>query len=273
LSAACGIVTLADANYFPGLQTLYLSVQQSWPVPVTCFDIGLSAAQKELAARRYPALTILPLPASEDIEAVRRAFSDAGPLAKPGKRVWPIWICPLLIAASPYRRVFWIDCDVVVLRNLRGLFELLESGPVFTPENFAPDQTPNKPELYELLPIAHPFDRSSPVVNAGVSGWDLERDREALEAYIVPVRHASRDPRVASAISWWDQGCLIWAIQKTRLEHRVVPTPEWNRCARNTRAFGNRYHPWGEAVLDELRRDVPEANLLHWNGLAAPWLT
>jgi hypothetical protein len=269
MSAPRGIVTLADANYFAGLETLYLSAQESFEVPVACFDIGLTDEQKARASR-HARLSVLPLPQTQDIERVQRAFSDATPLAKAAKRVWPLWICPFLIAASPFRRVFWLDCDIVVLRSLGGLFRMLDEGPVFTPENLAPEKTPNKPELYELLPIARQFDPLVPTVNGGVSGWDLERDREALQGYMTPVRRACDDPRVRNAISWHDQGCLIWSIQKNGLEHRVLASREWNLCAKHTRAFGKRY-AWGPGAFDELRRDVPEANLLHWNGLPVPW--
>lgn len=265
-----GIVTLADSHYFPGLETLYLSVQRSYGVPVACFDAGLTSEQKDVAQRRFPRLSILPIPETVDIAAIRAAFGDAAPLSKPGKRVWPLYICPFLIAASPFRRVFWVDCDILVLRDLDRLFALLDEGPVFTPENLAPARSPNKPELYALLPIDRPFDLEKPAVNAGVSGWDLARDREALAAYMEPIRRACRDPRVRDAISWWDQGALLWAIQKTGLEDRVVASWKWNLCVKHTRARGRTYE-WGEGVIDVLRGDVPEANLLHWNGYAVPW--
>jgi len=265
-----GIVTLADSHYFPGLEMLYLSAQESFPVPVACFDVGLTDGQKARAVRDYPGLSILPMPETADIAAVRRSFSDAQPLAKTGKRVWPLWACPFLIEASPFDRVFWLDCDIVILRNLGGIFSLLDDGPVFTPENLAPEKTPNKPQLYDLLPIDRAFDRARPTVNGGVSGWDLKRDRDALQAYMHPIRRACDDPRVRDAISWHDQGALLWAIQKTGLEHRVQPTSAWNLCVAHTRAAGKAYD-WNPAVLQELRRDVPEANLLHWNGYAVPW--
>jgi hypothetical protein len=268
--ATHGIVTLADHHYFPGLETLYLSVQESFPTPIACFDIGLSEAQKEAAARNYPRLSILPVPENADVTAVKKAFGDAPALQKLGKRVWPLWLCPFLIAASPFRRVFWMDTDIVVLRRLRELFAMLDAGPVFTPENLAPELTANKPELYGLLPIDRPFDPRQPTANGGVSGWDLERDREALEAYMHPIRRACRDSAVRDAIAWHDQGALIWAIQKTGLEHRVVESWDWNLCVRHTPAFEKRY-AWGKDVLETLRRDVPAANLLHWNGVPVPW--
>ncbi len=268
--AHAGIVTLADSHYFPGLETLYLSVQQSLDVPVACFDVGLTAEQRAMAARKYPRLSILPIPDTPDIAAVRAAFGEAAPLAKQGKRVWPLYICPFLIAASPFRRVFWVDCDILVLRDLATLFSFLDEGPVFTPENLAPDRSANTPELYALLPIERVFDPARPVVNAGVSGWDLERDRVALDAYMEPIRRACLDLRVRSAISWWDQGALLWAIQKTGLEGRVVASWKWNLCVKHTQARGRTYE-WDEGVVEILRREVPEASLLHWNGYAVPW--
>ena len=265
-----GIVTLADQNYFPGLETLYQSVQESFPTPVACFDIGLTQEQKNRAAGEYPLLTILDLPDNADILMVRESFKLEPALKKMGKRVWPLWLCPFLIAASPFQRVFWMDCDLVVLRGLADLFALLDDGPVFTPENLAPDVTHNKPELYQLLPIARAFNPQSPAANGGVSGWDLQRDARILEAYQYPIREAAERLSVREAISWHDQGALIWAIQNTGMEHRVLDTWTYNLCARHTAVMGKTFI-WNRDVIAWLRDEVPEACLLHWNGLPVPW--
>lgn len=268
----CGIVTLADAKYAPGVDMLCRSVRESLDLPVACFDLGLGERMAAWLCERHPSLRILPMPDHDDLRSVRSAFESAGPLAKPGKRVWPIWACPFLIQSSPFARTLWIDADIVVLRNLAGLVALLEDGPILTPENFAPKVTPNKPELYRLLPIQRPFDPLEPRLNAGVSGWDHARaeDRGLLEAYCHAVRAACRDRRVADAISWWDQGALIWAVQQCGLEHRMLRTTAWNLCIRRTRAMGAAIG-WGESTLELLRELVPEGNLLHWNGTAPPW--
>lgn len=266
-----GIITLADCNYFPGLMLLHQSVQESWPVPVACFDLGLTDDQRAEASA-IDNLTILPLPDIPLIRMIRSEFSNAPRLAKAHKRVWPLWICPALIISAPFRRVFWFDCDIAVLRNLAGLFELLDQGPVFTPENNAPEVTPNKPELYDLLPIQGEFDRNSPAVNAGVSGWDLQRDQDLLAAYIHPVFQACNNPLVREAISWHDQGALIWAIQQCGMEHRVLETPAWNLCIRHS-AVVKKQPPWGEAFLQTIREIESDANVLHWNGAKMPWVT
>lgn len=265
-----GVVTLGDSNYYPGLLALHASIQSSDPCPVLCYDIGFSAAQRDDAQRRDN-LRILELPDDPLIAQLIEATRDYAPLPKPGKRIWPLWICPLLIRAAPLKDAFWIDCDAVVLRGLDEMFEMLEDGPVFTPENKAPQATPNKPALYELLPIERAFDPQVPVVNGGVSGWRRGRDDAALEAYIRPVATAARDRSVREAISWHDQGALIWAIQSLGLEHRVLPTPAWNLCVDNA-PVSEETLAWDDGLVERLREALPEVRILHWNGRKNPWL-
>ena len=265
-----GIVTLADANYFPGLLALHASIRSSFPVPVACFDLGLTEVQK-LEARGREGLQILPLPDEPLIAELEVATRRCAPLMKPGKRIWPLWICPLLIRAAPFDEVFWLDCDILVLRGLDELFGFLDQGPVFTPENKAPERTPNPLRLYNLMPIARRFDPAVPTVNAGVSGWRLDRDRRVLDAYVAPVARAARDPEVMDSIAWHDQGALIWAIQSLGLEDRVLASPLWNLCIDHVRLSGETMR-WDAGLCDRLRSSLPEARLLHWNGSLAPWL-
>ena len=264
-----GVVTLCDANYFPGLLMLYKSVQESEACPIVCFDAGTTAEQYACASR-LRGLQMLPLPTDPLIDLVRSEMDSAATLAKANKRVWPLWICPILIKHAPFRDVIWFDCDLVVLRGLNGLFSALQGGPVFTPENKAPHVTPNHPELYRLLPIERSFDPLVPVVNAGVSAWRKDRDAAVIEAYILPVAHAAADENVRRAISWWDQGALIWAIQQCGLENRVAETTTWNLCVDNT-PIVNSPVAWDDNFLDNARAMVPDANIIHWNGRPPPW--
>jgi len=264
-----GVITLADAAYFPGLLALHASIQSSGSVPIGCFDIGLTDAQRKIA-QALDGLEILSLPEEPLIVDLQVATRRCAPLAKPGKRIWPLWICPLLIRAAPFCEVFWLDCDILVLRGLDELFGFLDEGPVFTPENKAPERTPNPPRLYELMPIDRAFDPRLPVVNGGVSGWRRGRDDEALEAYLRPVAAAARDQEIMDAISWHDQGALIWAIQSLGLEGRVLPSSFWNHCVANVRLPPDVMH-WDDGLCDRLRAALPEVRLLHWNGSRAPW--
>jgi hypothetical protein len=265
-----GVVTLCDSNYFPGLLQLHASIQTSHPCRVVCYDAGLSSAQRDVATRR-PNLHVLDLPDDPLIAELISATRDYAPLPEPGKRIWPLWICPLLIRAAPLTDLFWLDCDLVVLRGLDELFRMLEDGPVFTPENKAPELTPNRSSLYRHLPIQRQFDPSVPVVNGGVSGWRRGRDDAALDAYIRPVATAARDRAVRDAISWHDQGALIWAIQSLGLERRVLRTTMWNLCADHIQ-LSEKMLSWDDGLVQRLRAVLRGVKLLHWNGRAAPWL-
>jgi hypothetical protein len=267
--ADLGIITLCDENYFPGLLMLHQSVQESQPCMVACYDLGMTQEQRAIAATRSN-LEILPLPDDPLIDRIRVAMNFSPPLAKLNKRVWPLWICPVLIKHAPFRDVIWMDCDLVVLRNLSDLFAAIEMGPVFTPENKAPQLTANHPELYDLMPIRRSFNPKLPTVNAGVSGWRKPRDAAAIDAYLLPVERAIVDKKVRDAIAWHDQGALIWAIQCCSLEHRVASTATWNLCVDNT-PIVNRSIPWDEDFLSLVRSEVPAAHIVHWNGNEPPW--
>jgi len=265
------VVTLCDANYYPGLVQLHASIGSSDPCRVIAYDAGLSADQRA-DARTRAGLDVLPLPDDSLIVETMAATRSATPMLKPRKRIWPLWICPLLIRAAPARDVFWLDCDVLVLRGLDEMFAMLDDGPVFTPENHAPHAAANLPRLYELLPIARAFDRNVPAVNGGVSGWRHGRDDAVLDAYVRPVAAAAHDPDVMSAIAWHDQGALIWAIQSTGLEHRVLSSPVWNFCVSNAHV-SHELMRWDDGLLERARAALPDVRILHWNAHPLPWLT
>lgn len=264
-----GIVTLADEHYFLGLLTLCYSVQKSYAVPIICFDIGLTKEQIAWIGKNLPYLEIKKIPDLPIINKIKLA-EDEGVLLKQGKRQWPLWICPFLINETPFQRIFWLDCDLVVLRDLKTLFGILNNGPVFTPENHAPELTANKPELYDLLPIDHKFSSSDVLINAGVSGWDKKRDRSILDYYMEVVYLAFSDNKIKQAISWHDQGALIWAVLKSNSGKYVLKDNTWNCCAKHTQAYQKQY-VWNETVIDLLREDIPEVNIVHWNGCVVPW--
>jgi hypothetical protein len=79
-----------------------------------------------------------------------------------------------------------------------------------------------------------------------------------------------RDKQVRELVSWHDQGCLIWAIQQTGSQERVRNTNDWNLCVDNTK-IGQSPIPFEVGFLDSVRRMVPEASILHWNGCSPPW--
>ena len=271
-----GVICLADDNYFCGVRLLYHSLEQQRPL--TVYDLGLSDAARHWVSER-PGINVRSIPQTPLVEAIRQACGNRT-MAKPTKREWPLWICPELILDAPYRRVAWIDADAIVLRGVDSLFDLIRHGPVVTPENLAPEQTANPIELLQHLPLSRSGSKSVPeiLLNAGVSGWCLERDRALLEAYTHPIRCIFQGKSLSrDAVRWHDQGCLIWALQNAGYTSSILQDRRWNLCIKHSflRALHHLDRQADDPVLiewlEQARALESEACIVHWNGHPVPW--
>ena len=255
-----GVITLADKHFFTGFVLLYESIQNSYPVPVTCFDGGLTSKQKQWANNHLSNCTILPIPDNENTRLINDKLGGTSKLATKEAK---LWMCPFLIQSSPYRRVIWLDSDLIVIGKLQALFALLDAGPVFTPSNHEPHLVKNKTALYNEMPLRDCANTTQPRVNAGVSGWDCVRDQEVINDYTAPAIKACSNKVVRQSIKWHDQGCLIWAIQNNCLHHQVQATPKWNLCAIHTNK--NDDYKADMSLNQQLQTAYPGANIVHWN--------
>ena len=268
-----GVICLADDNYFFGVRLLYHSLDQQRPL--TVYDLGLSEESRRWVAR-HPEITIRPIPETSLVQAIRQDCGERS-LAKATKREWPLWICPDLILDAPYRRVAWIDADAIVLRGLQGLFRRIAQAPFITRENLAPEQTANPPELLHQLPLASGEPAEDILLNAGVSGWCLERDRALLEGYTHPIRCIFQGRTlVRDAVRWHDQGCLIWALQNAGYDSSVLRAKRWNLCVKHSALMGLRIDATSsdDAIrlwLEQARSLEQRAKIVHWNGHPVPW--
>ncbi len=256
-----GVITLADKTFFPGFVLLYTSIQRSYPVPVTCYDGGLTEGQIQWASRHLRNCVIKPIPDTDEIKLVKEKLDG---MSENGTSEYLLWVCPFLIASSPYRRTLWLDSDLVVLKNLGALFEQIDDGPVFTRENHAPSKTPNEPTLYTEMPLEHHTCTATPLVNGGVSGWDIVRDEAIINDYANLVLLACRKSKLRQSISWHDQGCLIWAIQNNGLTERVMNDINWNLCAMHH--VQDVDYNLNKDLNEQLGTAYPDANMVHWNG-------
>ena len=116
------------------------------------------------------------------------------------------------------------------------------------------------------------------LLNAGVSGWCVERDRPLLEAYTHPIRcifQGKSLPR--EAVSWHDQGCLIWALQNAGYNSSMLQDRRWNLCVKHSSLSGIHHldQQAGDPVLidwlEQARALESEAYIVHWNGHPVPW--
>lgn len=270
-----GVICLADDNYFFGVRMLYHSLAQQ--VPLMLYDLGLGESAHRWVAE-HPRIEIRPIPDTPLVRAIRQVCGERH-LAKVTKREWPLWICPELILDAPYQQVAWIDADAIVLRGLNRLFQRIGRGPFITPENLAPEQTANPSGLLAALPQAHGQTHAPEILlNAGVSGWDRQRDRHLLEAYNHPVRCIFEGRSLdRTLVRWHDQGCLIWALQNAGLDSRILQNRRWNLCVRHSGLAGIKIDSGSNdaqilAWLERARELEPEARIVHWNGHTVPWL-
>ena len=271
-----GVICLSDDNYFCGVRLLYHSLEQRRPL--TVYDLGLSDQARAWISER-PQITVRPIPDTSLVKAIRLACGERV-MAKRTKREWPLWICPELILDAPYRRVAWIDADAIVLRGVESLFQLIRLGPLITPENLAPEKTANPIDLFQQLPLSRSGSNQVPgiLLNAGVSGWCLERDRALLEAYTYPIRCIFQRKSISpDAVSWHDQGCLIWALQNAGYDSSILQDKRWNLCVKNSglnemasldvSSTDDDLIGW----LEHARSLEADAFVVHWNGHAVPW--
>ena len=270
-----GVISLADDNYFFGVRMLYHSLAQQ--VPLTLYDLGLGESARRWV-EMHPLIEIRPIPDTPLVRAIRQGCGERH-LAKVTKREWPLWICPELILDAPYQHVAWIDADAIVLRGLNRLFRRIGRGPFITPENLAPEQTANPAELLAALPQAHGEPTAPEILlNAGISGWDRQRDRHLLEAYNHPVRCIFEGRSLErDLVRWHDQGCLIWALQNAGYDSSLLQNRGWNLCVRHSGLAGLKIDPNSDdaqiqAWLERARALEPEARIVHWNGHTVPWL-
>ncbi len=269
-----GIITLADDAYFCGTRLLTLSC--GGRLPIIVYDLGLGEAARAWIEAQ-PGLERRAIPDTPLVRAIQAACGDSR-LAKASKREWPLWICPTLIEDAPWPKVFWMDSDLVLLRDLEAMVQGLEEGPFVVEENLAPEATDNPAGLYDLLPLLPGLHQANRLrLNAGLTGWDRQRDAHLLEAYQFPIRQIFlRRALPRDAVRWHDQGALIWALQQAGHDDRLLRHRRWNLCVAHTALKDQRIDPMADdstllAWIEALRSLEQEAAVVHWNGCPLPW--
>lgn len=256
-----GVISLADSNYFPGFVLLYESIQLSYPVPVTCYDGGLTDEQKQWADENLLNCTISPLPDTEEIRTVRARLvgivdNDNGESL--------LWICPFLIASSPYQRVLWLDADLIVVKDIAKLFEFIDQGPVFIQENKDASFIVNKPELYEEIQLGEGDDQEQLIINSGVSGWDRVRDAHLIDNYMASVIEVCRSEKILKSVNLYDRSFLNSAVKKCALQNGVLQDVDgYQHDKQDTQ---EKVFKLEENLNNQLIKYFPDTKIVHWKG-------
>jgi hypothetical protein len=206
--SGCGVVTTADAGYFPGLQILCATCVGK--VPLAVFDAGLTPRQRAWCEARVQVLDLpqLLMPRTEDF--------------------WPAWNKPRLIRSSPFQTTLWLDADSFVVGDLNPLFERARLGPFGLRHSLGWTRF-SKEELYTRFPVPLRIPEEEGV-NAGILAFGPdEKSKQLLDTWERMVLRAAEDAELRGLIQFHDQSCLHWAIQAVQYLDAIVTKPGWNR--------------------------------------------
>lgn len=195
-----GVLTATDSDFFPGLQLLVLSTRGR--VPVAVADLGMTHPQRAWC-EKY-AVKVLP-------NKERLPVAD-----------WRYYIKPILIKNSPFNETLWVDSDCIFVGDPAPLYRIMKNHPLVV-QHWDVDYKPNQDEAYASFNV----ERGS-VVNCGVMGFDLCRDKNILDEWIGVVRRVCDDEKLRASVGCYDEGCFHLIVNKMGLQG--VPERGWNRC-------------------------------------------
>lgn len=163
-----------------------------------------------------------------------------------------------------------IDVDTLVLKHpeklLQGRFSIYKH--VTTNGNIH-----NRIELYQLMPTGSPI-HVEIMPNGGVVTWKVKEAQDILQAFEEIYSAASKDANIAKHIQYSDQGMWIWALHRAKAFDCVIDDSSCNFPADNVPL--NRMHERklrlpSPTLIEEVRKDHPDAVVVHWLGTEKPW--
>lgn len=228
------IVTAADSGFFVPVQSLVASLKLSHDAHLVVCDLGFTKSQRAWLLRQgvhlFKPKLIVP----------KTVF------------FWQTWNKPYYLEQvheKYFTTLIWIDADCVVTGSLETLDKLAqERFTVFTDTasivhngfNRGVENATNKDYVYEKYPVNKRL-LPGEQPNAGVIGINLNRTEDwlLLRQWQFMVRQSMIDKKLfdkktarhvgdQKAISWHDQGCLQWAIEKLGMHHCVLGDTRFN---------------------------------------------
>lgn len=231
---ASTIVTAADSGYFVAIQALIASLKLSHIARLVVCDLGFTQRQKRWIERQG-ALLFKP-----KLIVPKTVF------------FWQTWNKPFYIeqVSKIYSgSIIWIDADCIVLGSIRTFDLLTQKSFVIINDRasinyngwkLGIENASNKPEMYKKYPV---YQRLLPgeQPNAGIIGIWLRRTedkdihtkwsemvRQCMKDTILFDKKAAKHVGDQKDISWHDQGCLQWAIEKCSAHHCVLGDERFN---------------------------------------------
>lgn len=251
-----GILTACSKGWFIGLQMLISSIAHFYDVKLLVLDIGMTSQQIEWC-KKQPGVIVKPFKIPEYQSHIQYAGA---------------WFKPHYIYESPFKHTIWIDCDAMVVGDLRELIDWSHPSALFTSDHTQlKESTLNHPNLYSYMPIGKAYYHDiCPYINSGVFIINKKRDEKILSDWKYCVDQACSIKSIADTISCWDQGSLKWSLHKNDKLYLIVPDKKFNYPA-TIRHFS--YPATPESVIHWMKNCKPKdaCIVLHWMGSPKPW--
>jgi hypothetical protein len=262
--AGCyAIITAFTPNFYDDFYLFYRSLRRYSRVPLMAFPVD------------YDEPPELP----DDIYSINLTEAELKPFRNIGQR-WVQWFKPSLIKRACKRHkletVLWLDSDIVILDDVRPMFEKALETFFVMADNFAPHDCLNDDRLYEEYPSEVTEAEAKIALNSGVIGIRMPRDKKIIREWEERTKIVARNPHLMKYISLYDQGTLLWAMRDLKLLDKVIKKPEWNHNAkRNAYEDGVMAQRWpvpdiprmGGDLFEEVKFDNPDAIIAHYAGL------
>lgn len=263
-SGSFAIITTFTPNFLNDFMLFYESLRKVSKVPIIAIPV-----EYENHPDLPSDLFVLWL-SKEEQEKYRNA----------GER-WMQWFKPTLIktAMKQYEinTAIWLDADIIVLDDIKAMFEQALIDFFVMKDTFAPLSCLNNNLLYDEFQPQHELtDREKTIaLNSGVIGIQFPRDEYIIEEWenrtIIAI---SRDD-IKKHISLYDQGTLLWAMRDLNILDKIIDKPEWNHNAkRNAYEHDKIEYKWpygvshmGGDLFDQVKYDNQNVTIAHYAGL------
>lgn len=243
----CGIVTAADARYFPGVQLLYASmVHTHTGLHMQAYDIGWTPAQKEWASRQ-PLLTVVEWPNPPIPHTIVK---------------WPQYNRPFFLRGSMFDLSIWMDADCVIKQDLNPLIGYVLQKPFIVANQMC---SPIDRKMYDYIPGCST--RECFTLSSGVFGWMKERafDKLIIDTWCDLTNFIVFHPdRLDLLMINSDESILRIVAQKLNIIEDIWWDVRWN-------AIVETRHPTVASALTDYHLNRADDYISHFYGFPKPW--
>jgi hypothetical protein len=262
-----GVLTGSDASFYRSLSALVESCEEN-NFPIAIIDHGLTLPQVNALRDRALIISGEHHRYEKSIDQVRRE-QGAYPLS-----ATKAWFKPLACLDSPFDHTVWIDADALIVNGGETLKQHTLEGAWLTPDYYIPKQRTRN--LYGALIRAIYGNLPSSFldhcwVNNGVFGFS--KGDAWLSHWLDMTEYITNDASLLKLCVCRDQSALVaWLASGNPLSPRIITDKRLNYPANNSSVLNRKRkaYPIGIDLLNEAKKDHPNAYVVHWMARPKP---